>query len=161
MTFLPDIRFCGANDIPEILGANRLSPCPWPDAVIVRDLDPEPLSSSSKDSSVYLGAFARTSDSQLLGYAVIGYEASFALLMGLVVLPAYRRRGIGTQLVLAVEECARSIGRTHLVLRVGESNIPARTLYERLSFRRDTLHAGYYSNGEDAVQMSLPLPRFL
>lgn len=154
--FLPDIRFCGSEDIPEILGANRQSPHPWPDTVIVRDLDP---AAPPQGALSYLGAFSRTSEPRLLGYAVMGEEACFALLMGLFVLTEYRRRGIGTQLVMAVVECARSIGRTRLVLKVRESNSPARSLYEKLSFCRETISAHYYSNGEDAVQMALSLPR--
>lgn len=89
----------------------------------------------------------------------VALEAGFALLMGLMVLPEYRRRGIGTQLVLAVAECARSQGRTRLILRVGEANAPARALYEGLSFRRGATRAHYYSDGENAVEMALSLTR--
>lgn len=153
--FLPDIRFCGLDDLPAVIEVNALSPCPWPDALIARDLaEPPP-----HDGPSYLGAFARADEVRLLGYAAVGHEACSALLMGLVVRPEYRRRGIGTQLVLAVAECARSTGWTRLVLRVGESNAPARSLYERLSFRREATRVGYYSNGENALQMALPLPR--
>lgn len=153
--FLPDIRFCGPGDFPAIIEANALSPCPWPNTLIARDLaEPPP-----HDGPTYLGAFARTADARLLGYAAVGHEACCALLMGLVVRPEYRRRGIGTQLVLAVAECARSTGWTRLILRVGESNAPARSLYERLSFRREATRVGYYSNGESALQMALLLPR--
>lgn len=154
--FLPDIRFCGSEDIPEIVRANSQSLYPWPDAVITQDLQ---RSDSSRDVLSYLGAFSRTSAPRLLGYAVMGQEGNFALLMGLLVLPEYRRRGIGTQLVLAVVECARAIGRTCLILRVRESNSPARALYEKLSFRKETINARYYSNGEDAVRMGLVLHR--
>ncbi len=155
--FLPDIRFCGPEDIPAIVEANGLSPYPWPEAIIARDLEASFLSGGSHDGPSYLGAFSRTADARLLGYAVMGHEARFALLMGLVVLPEYRRRGIGTQLVLAVAECARSIGRTRLVLRVGESNVSARAFYEGLSFRRTATRSRYYSDGKNALEMTLLL----
>ena len=156
--FLPEIRFCGPDDVPAIIEANGLSLYPWPDAVIARDLAASSLEQTREDLS-YLGAFSRGSGARLLGYAVMGHEAGFALLMGLMVLPRYRRRGIGTQLVLAVAECARSMGRTRLILRVGEANAPARALYEGLSFRRGATRAHYYSDGENAVEMALSLTR--
>ncbi len=158
--FLPEIRFCGPDDVPAIIEANGLSLYPWPDAVIARDLAASSSEQTREDLS-YLGAFSRGADARLLGYAVMGHEAGFALLMGLMVLPEYRRRGIGTQLVLAVAECARSMGRTRLILRVGEANAPARALYEGLSFRRGATRARYYSDGENAVEMALPLNRAL
>ena len=158
--FLPEIRFCGPDDVPAIIEANGLSLYPWPDAVIARDLAASSSEQTREDLS-YLGAFSRGSGARLLGYAVTGHEAGFALLMGLMVLPRYRRRGIGTQLVLAVAECARSMGRTRLILRVGEANAPARALYEGLSFRRGATRARYYSDGENAVEMVLLLPRAL
>ncbi len=158
--FLPEIRFCGPDDVPAIIEANGLSLYPWPDAVIARDLAASSLEQTREDLS-YLGAFSRGSGARLLGYAVMGHEAGFALLMGLMVLPRYRRRGIGTQLVLAVAECARSMGRTRLILRVGEANAPARALYEGLSFRRGATRARYYSDGENAVEMVLLLHRAL
>ena len=158
--FLPEIRFCGPDDVPAIIEANGLSLYPWPDVVIARDLAAASSEQNREDLS-YLGAFSRGAGSRLLGYAVMGHEAGFALLMGLMVLPEYRRRGIGTQLVLAVAECARSMGRTRLILRVGEANAPARALYEGLSFRRGATRARYYSDGENAVEMALLLPRAL
>ena len=158
--FLPEIRFCGPDDVPAIIEANGLSLYPWPDAVIARDLAASSLEQTREDLS-YLGAFSRGSGARLLGYAVMGHEAGFALLMGLMVLPRYRRRGIGTQLVLAVAECARSMGRTRLILRVGEANVPARALYEGLSFQLGATRARYYSDGENAVEMVLLLPRAL
>ena len=158
--FLPEIRFCGPEDVPAIIEANGLSLYPWPDAVIARDLAASSLSDPLEKGLSYLGAFSRGACARLLGYAVMGHEAGFALLMGLMVLPEYRRRGIGTQLVLAVAECARSLGRTRLILRVGEANAPARALYEGLSFRRGATRAHYYSDGENAVEMALSLTRF-
>ena len=153
--FLPEIRFCGPDDVPAIIEANGLSLYPWPDVVIARDLAASSPSEQPWEGLSYLGAFSRGAGSRLLGYAVMGHEAGFALLMGLMVLPKYRRRGIGTQLVLAVAECAHSMGRTRLILRVGEA------LYEGLSFRRGATRARYYSDGENAVEMVLLLPRAL
>ena len=102
--FLPEIRFCGPDDVPAIIEANGLSLYPWPDAVIARDL----AASSSEQTRE-----------------------------------------------------ARSMGRTRLILRVGEANAPARALYEGLSFRRGATRARYYSDGENAVEMVLLLPRAL
>lgn len=155
--FLPQIRFCERGDIPALLDVNGLSPHPWPESAIVGDLADPSVPGTASGGPSYLGAFALSAGSRLLGYAAMGHEDRFALLMGLVVRSEYRRRGIGTQLVLAVAECARSIGRTRLILRVRESNLPARSFYERLAFRRETTCVRYYSDGENAVRMGLPL----
>lgn len=56
------------------------------------------------------------------------------------VLPEYRGRGIGTQLVQAAEECAQ--GQGVIGLRVGIDNQGARRLYEKL---------GYEATGETST----------
>lgn len=54
--FLPEIRFCGPRDVPAILEANRLSPRPWPDALVARDLMEPSRDGAPCDGPSYLGA---------------------------------------------------------------------------------------------------------
>lgn len=51
----------------------------------------------------------------------------------LAVLPDYRGRGVGRQLLAVVEQLARSLGCTKVTLEVLEAN-PARKLYEALGY---------------------------
>ena len=148
-----DIRFCGALDVPSILALNDLVSPPWPRAVILDD-----FSDNGKSVLSYLGAFARGRGGQLLGYAVLGSEKSRALLADLKVSPACRRRGVGMQLLVAVAECAASMGFSALSLRVRESNVAAQSLYRAFGFMDEGECKNYYANGEHALLMKLTLP---
>ena len=149
---LVDIRFCAREDVDHILVLDRVSPHPWPESVIIRDL-------IAGDSSVsYIGAFAPSGDNILLGYAALGEENGNGLLMNLMVSPQYRRRGIGCQLVVASAELASDLGFLKLVLRVRLTNHAALALYRGLGFRCDATHDGFYSDGDVAGYMSAILP---
>ncbi|MBQ9564449.1 MAG: GNAT family N-acetyltransferase [Synergistaceae bacterium] len=152
--FVPEIRFCDSSDLPALLELNAVSACPWPESVIAGDL--------KKDSEAgisYLGAFATSPGAALLGYAVLGRDSKKAgLLMGLIVRAEYRRRGIGSQLLSAVGDCAVYLGFARLKLKVRRSNAVAQSLYRGMSFAQDGVIRGYYSNGEDAILMSARLP---
>jgi ribosomal-protein-alanine N-acetyltransferase len=151
--FLADIRFCTEFDATRVLEVDRTSPHPWPERIIARDL-------RNGAELTYLGAFAAEME-KLLGYAVLGSENGEGLLMNVLVLPEYRRRGIGMQLVVAAAECAFALARSSLILRVRPSNRAALGLYEELGFIYGGKRDKYYSNGESAQQMSLKLPLLL
>ena len=146
-----DLRFCTELDAAQVLEVDRTSPYPWPAQVIVRDL-------RNGAELTYLGAFSSGEEEKLLGYAVLGHEGGSGLLMNLVVLPEYRRRGVGMQLVVATDECASALACPSLVLRVRPSNFAALGLYRDLGFVCGEKREKYYSNGEFAQQMSLKLP---
>ena len=149
---LADIRFCTKDHLERLLEIDRSSPYPWLESVIVRDL-------VEGDTNVsYLGAFAPVDEDILMGYAVLGDEKGCGLLMNLVVLTEYRRRGIGAQLVVAVAECAFDMGFPELVLRVRYLNTAAIALYRSLGFKADATRESYYSNGDAAQYMSARLP---
>jgi ribosomal protein S18 acetylase RimI-like enzyme len=152
--FFTDIRFCTERDATQILEVDRTSPYPWPSRTIARDL-------RNGAELTYLGAFATGEEEMLLGYAVLGNENGNGLLMNLLVLSEYRRRGIGMQLVVAAAECAFALACPSLVLRVRPSNRAALELYKSLGFVRGERRERYYSNGEPAQQMSLQLPLLL
>jgi ribosomal protein S18 acetylase RimI-like enzyme len=152
--FLADIRFCTERDTARILEVDKTSPHPWPAQTIVRDL-------RNGAELTYLGAFATGEEETLLGYAVLGNENGNGLLMNVVVLPEYRRRGVGMQLVVAAAECASALACPSLVLRARPSNRAALELYRSLGFVRGERRERYYSNGEPAQQMSLRLPLLL
>jgi ribosomal-protein-alanine N-acetyltransferase len=151
--FLADIRFCTEFDATRILEVDRTSPHPWPERIIVRDL-------RNGAELTYLGAFSAGEEEALLGYAVLGQERGSGLLMNLVVLPEYRRLGIGMQLVVAAAECASVLACPSLVLRVRPSNLAALMLYRNLGFVCGQKRERYYSDGEPAQQMSVKLPLF-
>ena len=151
--YLPEINFLNSNNLPDVLRINAASEVSWPEEVIRSDLQ-----NDSHDEISYIGAFATTMEAPLLGYAVLGRENCSGIIMALVVDKIYRRRGIGTQLLLAVSDCAMYLNMKRLRLRVRKSNAGAIALYHYMSFSGEKLWRGYYSNGEDAIVMSAKLP---
>ena len=151
--YLPEINFLTANDIPSILRINASAQYSWPENVIRADLQ-----NNSQNEITYIGAFATTTEAPLLGYAVLGREKRLGILMSLLVDKNFHRQGIGTQLLLAVSDCAMYLNMKRLRLRVRKSNAGAIALYSKMSFIGENVRRGYYSNGEDAIVMSASLP---
>ncbi len=71
---------------------------------------------------------------------------------------AYRRRGVGTALLDAADEWARSAGVTKLELHVFPHNTPAIALYDRHGYEREGYRRRHYRRpgGElvDTILMS-------
>ena len=65
--------------------------------------------------------------------------------------PRFRRRGIGSALMLACESRVRLPG-TKLTVRV--SNQGAIRMYEKLGYHTSDIWRAYYSDGEDGLVMS-------
>ncbi len=72
--------------------------------------------------------------------------------------PAYRRRGIARELIGLVASDARDLGATEMTLEVRLSNEGAQAFYENLGLARIGVRPHYYSDREDAVIMTGPLP---
>jgi ribosomal-protein-alanine N-acetyltransferase len=93
---------------------------------------------------------------------VVGYLLSWHVLDELHVLQvataeARRRRGIGRGLVDVVLTYAKDAGVRLVLLEVRRSNVAALALYRRVGFAEVNVRKGYYADGEDAVEMQLPL----
>ena len=97
---------------------------------------------------------------------IVGYYVAMAgvdelHLLNITVAPAWQGRGLGNELLDAVQAQARRRGLASLFLEVRQSNVRARALYERRGFLQVGLRRGYYpapQGREDAVVMSLALP---
>lgn len=70
----------------------------------------------------------------------------------------YRRRGIARELIGFVASDARDLGATEMTLEVRLSNEGAQAFYEDLGLSRIGVRPHYYSDREDAVIMTGPLP---
>lgn len=72
----------------------------------------------------------------------------------LAVHPAFRRRGVGRQLIEALTMESTRRGIRHLTLEVRKSNIPAQELYKEMGFVSMGIRRQYYlDNMEDAIIM--------
>jgi ribosomal-protein-alanine N-acetyltransferase len=93
--------------------------------------------------------------SPLLGYAGFWLFSEEAHLMTIAVAPSWQGIGLGTWLLLAVLDQMESRGAQIATLEVRESNVVARSLYERMGFRVTGRRYRYYhDNGEDALILS-------
>jgi len=91
---------------------------------------------------------------QLVGFAIMQYFAEHAHLNLLAVEPAYRRLGIGHQLIAWLEETCRTGGIFSVRLEVRVVNSGAQAFYHRLGYQDGKILPGYYRGRESALQMT-------
>ncbi len=109
---------------------------------------------ASNEHTCYVLVCDETAAEPVIGYAGCWILAGEAQITNVAILPAYRGRGIGTQLMAAVIAAAKERGATAMTLEVRPSNVPALALYHHYGFREAGRRKGYYSdNGEDAIIM--------
>jgi [ribosomal protein S18]-alanine N-acetyltransferase len=84
----------------------------------------------------------------VISFGVIGELAD---LNRLVVAPAHRRQGVGSELVRAGLATVRAAGARAVILEVDYTNEPAIALYQRLGFEQLTVRDDYYGPGRSAL----------
>lgn len=134
------------DDLPAVHAIERASfSTPWPDDAYRSELQTNRLAS-------YL--VARAGD-EVVGFAGIWLMVDEAHITTFAVHPAWRRRGIGERLLVAVLDVALRRHAREATLEVRLSNVAARRLYEKYGFRPVGLRPRYYTdNGEDALIMT-------
>jgi [ribosomal protein S18]-alanine N-acetyltransferase len=91
-------------------------------------------------------------DGDILGYA-FAYVGSQSLhIVGLAVDPAWRRQGIASRLLHAVERYA---GRRTIVLEARADNDAALALYRRHGYREAKRVENFYADGAAALRLEL------
>ena len=96
---------------------------------------------------------------RLAGFEIMRYGDEDAHLDLLAVSPAYRRTGVGSQLVEWLEECAIVAGIFTVALEVRAQNEEAQLFYKRMGYRTLSHLPGYYDGVEAAFRMSRNLAR--
>ena len=91
------------------------------------------------------------------GLALARVAADEAELLTLGVLPQGRGRGVGLGLLEATVAEAARLGAARLFLEVAEGNVAARALYARAGLVEVGRRRRYYSDGDDALVLALPL----
>ncbi|MBL3539519.1 ribosomal protein S18-alanine N-acetyltransferase [Aminivibrio sp.] len=144
-----ELDFCSSADLDGICSVEERSfSSPWPRAVIEADL-------TGDNPCLYLCA---RGGGRILGFGVLLRKGKTAGLANLAVLPEFRRRGVGSQLLAGLAEIAVSMGCSRMSLYVRQSNTGAADLYRLFGFAVLGRHKGYYAGGEDALIMEAPLP---
>lgn len=141
-------------DLPRLVEIERAAHLhPWSEEQLRRELT-HPYSTVLCAEQGAEGAPARIG-----GFIVYWLIHDEMHVLDVVTAPETRRAGVGRALMQeALAEAGRR-GATRSMLEVRRSNAPALALYRSLGYLHDTVRRGYYPDGEDAVLMSLALPR--
>ncbi len=96
-------------------------------------------------------------DGQVAGFYIGEFVADESSLIEICVAPDFQGKGLGKMLLEHYIAAAKEKGAMSCWLEVRESNIGARTLYQRLDFNEVDVRRNYYptaSGHEDAIIMS-------
>ena len=135
-----------AEDLDAVHGIERDSfSTPWPPQAYRQELETNRLAH-------YLVARA---DGEIVGFAGLWMLVDEAHITTFATGPAWRRRGIGERMLLALLDLAGSRGAHEATLEVRPTNAPARRLYEKYGFKVMGVRPRYYTdNNEDALIMT-------
>jgi ribosomal-protein-alanine N-acetyltransferase len=93
----------------------------------------------------------------LVGFAIMEYGDEEAHVVLFAVHPAYRRKGVGSQLLSWLEATTRVAGIDLIRLEARAQNAAAISFYRKHGFKELGLRKGYYLGVEDAVRMAKDL----
>lgn len=134
-------------DLPQVLVLEQRSqPHPWTEVLFRRELE-------NPHAAIDLALAAE----RPVGYVVSWLVAGELEIQNVVTDPDWRRRGVAKALLERLVADAVTRGAERALLEVRSSNVGAIALYAGFGFVVDGQRRGYYSDGEDAVLMSLPL----
>ncbi len=138
------IRLMTEDDIPEVARMEELIfPDPWSEKVYRETFRLPDVR--------YLVA---ENDNKITGVAGVRNIVGTGEITNVMVLPEYRRRGIGRMIMEELLECGRDLGADDFTLEVREGNLGAIRLYESLGFSCEGKRPGFYRNPpEDALIM--------
>jgi ribosomal-protein-alanine N-acetyltransferase len=143
-----DVRFLEEDDIPAILEIERDSfPAPWSESTFRREIE-------NPNAFFFVAA---GEDETVLGYYDMWIYAGEGHLLNICVARAYRRKGLGENLLRHAISLAKESGVPEVFLEVRTSNDAAIRLYEKYGFEEISVRKGYYLNGEDALVYVLRL----
>ena len=149
------IRSATPADIPAIIRLERqcASAAHWTEEQYRQAFQPEGVKRLVliAESSVPLRSHSDPAG-EVVGFLVARHLAAEWELENIVVAPTARRSRLGTRLLEAVFATARETKGVSVFLEVRESNVAARTLYEKSGFEQAGHRKHYYSDPiEDAV----------
>ena len=94
---------------------------------------------------------------EIIGYGGITVAGDSADIENILVSERYRRSGVGTRILSALNDYARANGVKDIFLEVRVSNAPAMRMYLKCGFVGSYARTRYYSDGEDCLVMKLAL----
>lgn len=101
--------------------------------------------------------YGKIIDDEIVGYACVRIMYEEAQICNVAVMPDFRRRGIGVELINALAECALEEGCKYCELEVNTENEAAIALYKRCGFEIAGTRKNFYRktkyNSRDAYTM--------
>ena len=92
-----------------------------------------------------------TYDGVVAGYGCMSCILDEGSIYNIAVDPEFRRSGIGTAVMQALDEDAQQRGLSFLTLEVRESNLPAIALYKKMGYSESGKIKNYYSNPKETA----------
>ena len=108
---------------------------------------------------VWWAAYEGTAEnSRLIGYAGGWVVDGQMQVLKIATVPEFRKQGIARNLLMKIGADARDLGAKECTLEVRISNVTAQILYASFGMEVEGVRPRYYSDREDGVIMSGPLP---
>lgn len=144
------LRPATSDDIPAILALEtKVHSAPWGEENFRFEL--------SKPYSQFLVMTDDETDNTVAGYIIYWVLFDDCQILNVVVDLPFRGLGLAKKMIRQAAQSALQKGIKKLSLEVRKSNLPAIQLYQSLKFAITHVRKGFYSNGEDAYQMTLHL----
>jgi ribosomal-protein-alanine N-acetyltransferase len=142
-------RLAKVSDIEDIVGIEQSSfTVPWSKEAFYREI-------VENQFAYYL---VLEDHFQPIGYCGIWIVMDEAHITNIAILPSYRGRNLGEELLKQSITLAKRYGAASMTLEVRVSNHVAQGLYKKLGFHSGGIRKNYYSdNGEDALVMWVEL----
>jgi ribosomal-protein-alanine N-acetyltransferase len=131
-------------DLEQVVEIEKASmPSPWSKELFDEEL--------KREAAHY---FVVEKEGRVAGYMGYWEAPEEAHIINLAIGPAFRKQGLGREMMNHCMEYARKRGARLATLEVRQSNEAAQRLYEKCDFRTVAIRKKYYSdNQEDAVVM--------
>lgn len=144
------LREATADDLPRLVEIeDRVHVAPWTEAHFEEEL--------AKPYSETLLYTDDETDEVIVGYVVFWLMFDECQILNVAVDLPFRRRGFAQRLIGKALQMALQKNIRRIFLNVRKSNIEAIQLYQGLKFGITHVRKGFYSDGEDAYEMTLDL----
>ncbi|PWH12201.1 MAG: ribosomal-protein-alanine N-acetyltransferase [Anaerolineae bacterium] len=140
---------------PAAYAAELRKPTSW--CWVCERLTEQPLEYVSPFPSVVGNLSYPAGTPAVIGSLTLWDVAGEGEIANVAVHPQFWRQGVGRALLQTALHQAALLGLKRILLEVRASNQPAQHLYRSFGFIEDGRRPRYYSNGEDAILMSLRL----
>jgi ribosomal-protein-alanine N-acetyltransferase len=138
------------DDLPQLLAIERqVYAAPWTAENFVAEL--------TKPYSLFYVLTDDETDSRIAGYIVCWMMFDDCQILNVAVDFPFRGLGMAKLMIRKVIALASNKSIKKVILEVRKTNMPAIQLYQGLGFAITHILKGFYGNGEDAYQMTLPL----